>query len=332
MEAEEILRRIIFVGGPPRSGTTFAAKSLNMHPAFVAAIDDHVYECWGLYYNRDRVGLVQELRSRQLGPDEAQKALQGHLFAEGRLLGAAPSDKTAGYPRATNSPALFPGAVRSLKDRDLVRHEVPLAQFSRAWRLCLKSPEISFVLPQLARLFPEAKFVLVCRPLTEIAESMFRLGNRVRRFPVFQARWLGEKGDRGESLPPPGVPAEWNRLWQGASGFQRCVIYAASYLRALLEGMEALVPGRCFVYNHARLRNSPGPVFRGLARFLAVEATGFQAAGEQIQADLPPLQPELFEEYTALEMELGLQPLQQRFESLAAENDSRCGQADATSR
>lgn len=318
MKAEEILQRIVFIGGPPRSGTTFAAKSVNTHPAFVAAIDDHVYECWGLYDNRLRAGLVAELRSRQLGAGEAQKALQGHLFAAGRLLGAAPSEKVAGYPRAPGSSARMPGRVRSLKDRDLIRHEVPLAHFPSAWRLCLKSPEISFVLPQLARHFPEAKFVLVYRPLIEIAESMFRLGNTVRRFPVFHTRWLGEKGDRGEALPPPGVPAEWQRLWQDVSGFQRCIIYAASYLRALLEGMETIVPGRCFVYDHARLRTYPAPVFEQLARFLSVDASGFRTAEKEIRTDPPVIRPELREEYIALESELALKNSIWKIEALAS--------------
>ena len=49
MKAEIILGKMILISGPPRSGTTFAIQSLNYHPDFIAAIDDHVYECWGLY-------------------------------------------------------------------------------------------------------------------------------------------------------------------------------------------------------------------------------------------------------------------------------------------
>ncbi|MBP1711743.1 MAG: hypothetical protein H6Q49_1945 [Deltaproteobacteria bacterium] len=44
MKATENLGHIIFVAGPPCSGTAFAVKSLNLHPACLAAIDDHVYE------------------------------------------------------------------------------------------------------------------------------------------------------------------------------------------------------------------------------------------------------------------------------------------------
>ena len=109
MNATKILDKIIFVGGPPRSGTTYAVKSLNLHPAFVAAIDDHVYECWGLYYNRDRTGLVQELRSRQLIPEEAQRILKEHLIVDDQLIGVASSEKTKGFPHVLKS--VFPSPL-----------------------------------------------------------------------------------------------------------------------------------------------------------------------------------------------------------------------------
>jgi len=97
MNETRILEQIIFVGGPPRSGTTFVAKSINLHPGFVCAIDDHVYECWGLYYNRDRTGLVQDLRSRQINAEEAREILIKHLFADGQLIGAASSATALGH-------------------------------------------------------------------------------------------------------------------------------------------------------------------------------------------------------------------------------------------
>jgi hypothetical protein len=43
MKEAEILKRIIFIGGPPRGGTTVAIKCLNFHPGFVAVIDGHVH-------------------------------------------------------------------------------------------------------------------------------------------------------------------------------------------------------------------------------------------------------------------------------------------------
>jgi hypothetical protein len=322
MKAAEILNRIVFVGGPPRSGTTFAAKSLNLHPGFVAAIDDHVYECWGLYCYRDKTGLVQELRTRRLTPEDAKNRLRNHLFADGRLVGAAPSLKTAGCPPVSTNRSPAPGSVRSVLDESLERYEIPLERFSRDWRLCLKSPEITHVLPQLASCFPGAQFVLVYRPVMEIAESMYRIGNLVKRFPVFHKRWIDEKGKSGQLIPPPVVPAEWDNLWRNASDFQRCVIYAAGYLRGLLEGTRGLSPSNYLIFNHAHLRNSPYQTFQQLARFLDVDASGFQTAVTQVQADVPSSRPELVEEYSSIEAALALKRLLRQIEFLISSHRS----------
>ncbi len=322
MKEIDILNRTIFVGGPPRSGTTFAAKSLNLHPTIVTAIDDHVYECWGLYYYRDRVGLVQELRTRQLTPEQVKESLKNHLIEENRLIGAAPSSKTAECPQVAKIDSPYPGSARSVLDKDLGRHAIPLEQFSSDWRLCLKSPEISFVLPQLARHFPGSRFVLVYRPVSEIAESMFRIGNMVKRFPVFHKRWLEEKDEFGELIPPPGVPAQWDGLWQKGSDFKRCVIYAASYIRGMLEGVSQLSPDRYLIYNHALLRNSPNEVFQRWATFLNIDATGFQPAVTQLKTGLPSIHPKLTEEYSEIEAELALKPMMQQIESQVSFNNS----------
>jgi hypothetical protein len=316
MKEIEILDRTIFVGGPPRSGTTFAAKSLNHHPGIVAAIDDHVYECWGLYYYRDRVGLVQDLRTRQLTPEQVKETLKNHLIVDNRLMGAAPSIKTAGCPQVAKIESPFPGSVRSVLDKDLGRHAIPLDQFSSDWRLCLKSPEISFVLPQLAGHFPGSRFVLVYRPVSEIAESMYRIGNMVKQFPVFHKRWLEEKDKSGELLPPPGVPAEWNKLWQKASDFQRCVIYASAYIRGMLEGVSQLSPDRYLIYNHAHLRNSPDEIYQQLAAFLNVDASGFQPAVTQLNTGIPSIHRKLAKEYSKIEAKLGLKPMMKQIETL----------------
>jgi hypothetical protein len=323
MKDIEILDRTIFVGGPPRSGTTFAAKSLNLHPAIVTAIDDHVYECWGLYYYRDRVGLVQDLRTRQLTPEEVKESLKNHLIVENRLIGAAPSVKTAGCPQVAKIESLFPGSVRSVLDKDLGRYTIPLEQFSNDWRLCLKSPEISFVLPQLASHFPASRFVLVYRPISEIAESMYRIGNMVKRFPVFHKRWFEEMNESGELIPPPGVPAEWNNHWQKASDFQRCVIYAAAYIHGMLEGVGHLSLDRYLIYNHAHLRNSPDKIHQRLADFLKIDASGFKPAVTQLKTGLPSIHPKLTEEYLEIEAELTLKMMMNQIETLATDEGKK---------
>ncbi len=315
-DENHLLDHIVFVGGAPRSGTTFAAKSLNLHPAFVAAIDDHVYECWGLYYYRKRSGLVQTMRSRPLAAEEAREILRTHLVVNDQLVGAATSDKTKGFPPAAKNLSFFPGSVPSQWENNLVRHSIPLAQFSKPWRLCLKSPEISFVLPQLASNFPGALFVLVYRPIEEIAESMYRKGNSVKRLPVYQKRWIDEKTMAGELIPPPGVPVQWENLWQTATDFQRCVIYAASYLRGILEGVAELAAGRYFIYNHLDLRNTPQRIFQSLAQFLHVEASGFQMAQTRLKTDKPLIDEHLKKEYIAVEDEMELNTIMRQLESI----------------
>jgi len=321
MKASELMEQIIWVGGLPRGGTTFAAKSLSLHPRFVIAIDDHVYECWGLYYYRNRSGLIREIRTRSLTPEEAKQMLACHLFAENCLIGAAPSDKTKGFSPVAQSQAPFPGSVRSKLDDGLERYSIPLAQFSGQWRLCLKSPEISFALPQLACLFPKTSFVLVYRPILEVAGSMHRLGHTVKQFPVYHKRWLEEKNEAGILIPPPGIPGEWNTLWQTASDFQRCVIYAASYMRGLLQGAGAIDPGRYFVYNHHDLQKFPRRVFGQMAQFLAVEVSGFQTAEKLLKTDLPSIPPPLLAQYAEVETTLALKQITHQMDSLCESMD-----------
>lgn len=316
MKPEELLERIIFVSGPPRSGTTFAVKSLNHHPAFIAAIDDHVYECWGLYYYRQRCGLVHEMRIRSVKKAETEEILGRHLFHDDHLISAAPSEKTKNFTEVPESLSRYPGSIRSVLDRDVIRYSVPLTHFSAEWRICLKSPEISFVLPQLADVFPQAKFVLVYRPIIEIAESMYRTGNMVIRFPVYHRRWVEEKKESGELMPPPGIPEEWNTLWQKATDFQRCVMYASSYVRAILQGVARIKSDRYFIYNHKDLLKDPASIFGPMAEFLAVDISGFKKAKEMLKADDNWISAQLISQYSEIDQDLSADSLMHQMESL----------------
>jgi Sulfotransferase family len=307
-----LFRRTLFVSGPPRSGTKTAAQSLNLHPRIWTAIDDHVFESWALYYYRTREGLVERLRRQGIGQREARKILANHLVRRRKLVGIAPSPKAAAYPRA-ELPARPDSATVPLDSR-LLRYQVPLNRLGRGHYLCLKSPEISFVLPQMAKIFPRAKFVLVYRPLLETAESMHRRGHAVRDFPVYHRRWREETDEKGEPVMPPGVPAKWSGLWGSVSDFGRCLIYAASYLEAMTAGLREIPPGRRFVYNHADLRADPELVFSRLARFLDIERAGFDAAVHEIRTNPPLIQPNLREEFDALAARLDIPRLTKQVE------------------
>lgn len=235
---------------------------------------------------------------------------------DNHLIGAAPSNKTAGCSQVAKINSPYPGSIRSVLDKNLGRLAIPLEQFSNDWRLCLKSPEISFVLPLLATHFPDSRFVLVYRPLSEIAESMYRIGNLVKKFPVFHKRWLLEKDESGKLIPPPGVPDKWATLWQGASDFQRCVIYSASYVNGMLEGISELSPDRYFIYNHAQLRESPEHIYQQLAAFLNIDTSGFKPAVTQLNTGTPSIQPELTMQFNEIEIKLHIKQMIEQIDSL----------------
>jgi hypothetical protein len=170
-------------------------------------------------------------------------------------------------------------------------------------RLGLKSPEISFVLPALARVFPGAQFVLVYRPVVEIAESMFRKGNEWK-LPSYHRRWTEEVDEQGDLQAPPGVPEDWHGLWRKVTDFQRCVLYAASYVRAMATGVPKVSRERILVYDHTELRATPAKVLAVLAQFLGVEYSGFEAMIPEIMSGRPWLDSGLRSEYDWIENEI----------------------------
>jgi hypothetical protein len=309
----DIFNRTVFVSGPPRSGTTIAARVLNTHPSIFNYIDDHVHECWALYYYRTRVGLVQDIRTGQMAKEEAWERLQAHLIQDHRLQGVAPSSKTKHMPDAP--PPLRPGQPASEADKKLRRHSVGFDTLPANWRLCLKSPEISFVLPQMAELFPEAVFVLAYRPVVEIAESMVRKGRTVKKVAVYQRRWREEKNSAGSLAPPPGIPEKWQWLWNDVSDFKRCAIYAASYLESLVDGLNKLDPSRFFVYNHSNFRTQPEQILQAIAAFLKLPAAGFNGISGMLDAGAPHIPVELTAELSELEDTLKVKQLETSIKS-----------------
>lgn len=309
---------LILAGGPPRSGTTLLANLLNAHPRIAVAIDNSVQECWGLYDYGQRVGLVQRLRSETLSPAEAQSVLWHHLVGNGDVWGVAPSSSTLGYPKvpAPERRSAPKGMMTVLRRRfvravrpgqalssELVRHRLPLEQFPSTLRLALKSPEIVFVLPELARAFPDSRFVLVFRPAVEVAESMYRKGFEWK-LASFHRRWRQELDLEGRLLPPPGVPDEWHTLWRATSDLGRCAIYATSYLRAMALGLPEVDRSRRFVYSHATLRTEPASVLMALARFLGVGYDGFEPEAGAIRPAAPQLAPDLRAEVESVEQQV----------------------------
>jgi hypothetical protein len=350
-----VFDRLIVVGGPPRSGTTLMASILNRHSQCVTAIDNTVYESWSLYYYRLRTGLVQELRTKSMSPKQVQGYLLERLVRNGSLCGAAASKKLVSYPLAeapvfpspeefsqkTSEPMRQPSVrqrrwtrlwgtyirKRRAKKTRLVRHCIPLELFNQTYYLCLKSPEISFALPQLAESLPGAKFVIVYRPLIEIAESMYRKGLEWSP-PSYHRRWAQELDGHGRLAPPPGVPGEWDQLWRTVSDFQRCVLYAASYLRALALSLPKIPSTAVFVYDHQDLRKNPPLALRVLAGFLGI-ADDFRESIETVQGEVPTIPLDFMKEYRAIESQIGGESWGHRLARLDTLKKARAMQADA---
>jgi hypothetical protein len=95
--------------------------------------------------------------------------------------------------------------------------------------------------------------------------------------PSYHRRWSREVDDRGQLVPPPGVPREWDSLWQTSSDFERCIIYAASYQRAIAVQAPTIPTGQLFIYRHEDLRTDPGAVLSRLSGFLGLQSPGLQA-------------------------------------------------------
>lgn len=319
--SRDFFERLLFVGGPPRSGTTFLAQSLNLHPRVVTLIDDHVFECWGLYYYRLRCGLVDVLRKREVLPQEAQQMLWSHLVEKDCFKGLAKPSKLMG---CLPSPPWSDNGPPATMDSELQRFQVPVDRILANFLICLKSPEISHVLPQLAGLFPKARFILVYRPLSEIAESMYRKGNTVKRFPVFYRRWLQDVDENGKFIPPPGIPREWYHFWPEVSDFQRCVINAAAYLRALIFGVKRLSRQSFFLYEHTFLQYHPEKVFGQMAKFIDIEKAGFIEAVKRIQTTGSSLAPDLRNEFVEMVDLLGLELMMAELRSMALCDQRRC--------
>ena len=300
MTRDKIFKNMILAGGPPRGGTTLLAKILNSHPNISVAMDNMVMENWGLYYFKTRVGLINQLREEKVNPEEARFFIERHLIKDNNFKGLAPSDKLNNYPLAP--PPERPDLDKAPNDIHIKRHLVPLELVGEEFVLCLKSPEISFVLPQLSKVFTDARFILTFRPAIEIAESMFRKGYEWGN--SYHRRWIHELDPNGEPEAPPGVPEEWFGLWKKVSDFKKCVIYATSYLRAIGEGLAYLDENKAMLYDHLELCRYPDKVLNQISHFLHVSDEGFSNIKTEISDSKPKISLELQSEYDEIAEEL----------------------------
>jgi len=314
-----VLSHLVFIGGPPRSGTTLAMRILEGHPDILGISDDHVHESWPLYYYGDHSGLVADLR-RGLDGESAQSKLSAALIRNNYLEGIADGPHTETLPLSNLRQR--PDGRMLPADGKRVRRACPLDRIPRNTRICLKSPEITHVLPQLAQTFPGAVFILVFRPIIEIAESMLRMGNRISKVAVFHKRWRRDEVAGDKNAIPPAIPPEWRRIWSQADDFPRCVMNAASYIRAIAEYSRHIPKERLFVYNHVDMRRRPEKILESMAEFLKIDAEPLLAASGLVRKSSPEISADLVKQNEKWLCRLGMERDLRNTEQLAARSMS----------
>lgn len=329
-----IFDNLILVGGPPRSGTTLLAKILNHHTHIATAIDNTVYESWGLYYYRYRTGLCNNLRHEQLTAKQIQKVLMDHISKDSYIIGVASSESVLKHPYTKRQKQLrhnplfllkmltSPKAIlkqlhnKSLENELDRRRNVPYKSFQNDLRLSLKSPEIVFFLDVFEQVFPKAQFVLVFRPIIEVAESMYRKGFEWK-LASYHRRWNNERDKDGNLVPPPEIPVMWHNLWGKASDFQRCVIYAVSFLRSLVLNLEKINNSRYFLYYHPDIVSSPKQVLSAMANFLGEDFHGFESSLNSIISQKQDIKKDLIIQYDEISDNLRIEIWESKAHALA---------------
>lgn len=145
--AELAQRQLFFVGGAPRSGTTWVQHMLDSHPDVSCRGEGHF-----LHFFAEPMGMLMRQRREELAAKNTK------LFAG-----------MAGYPLPAASDFEF-----------LVGSGILLALSQQsAGRRCLaigeKTPENVFYFPNLKRLFPNAKFIGVARDPRDTLTSAWHL-------------------------------------------------------------------------------------------------------------------------------------------------------------
>ncbi len=298
----KILDRILFLGGPPRSGTTILSRVLNRHTQIMAIIDDHVFESWTLYNYRDHSGLVSQILDGTVSSRQAKTLIWKRIKQDRWITGAAASEKPRGCPPAP--PARRHCGPLLPVERGTIRYKYPLNQIKNIRYLSLKSPEISLVLADMASLFPHAKFILSYRSPETVAVSMFRKAMEVTQVPVFWKRWEQNLDKNGKLIPPAAVPPRWEKVWQTATPFQKCLLCAYGYMFHLKEGMKQIPSARFFLFHHAELVGNPDQVLHAWADFLGLEADGFPDINSMLHDSRHSLKKELAKEKSDLESKI----------------------------
>ncbi|GAB0117385.1 sulfotransferase family protein [Acidisoma sp. 7E03] len=227
-------RQLFFLGGAPRSGTTWLQQMLDAHPD--ASCRGEGLFAKLLYPLID--GMLGRLR-KDLG--DKNQTVFSHL---------------EGYPLPGEEERQFLAASMIL----LALRRQASGRDCRAYGE--KTPENVFFIPQLAALFPRAKFIVIARDPRDVITSA----------------WHFFRGDK-----------------EVEGGEEAKFAFIRSALPSLADGLRAAIahtsrsPDRCRTVTYETLQAAPQPALAGLFRFLGlsddppivtdcIERTRFRAA------------------------------------------------------
>lgn len=211
--------RLIFLIGAPRSGTTLLARMLSAHSAIYGRAEPH------LITPIAHLGYFDTVQKAPYDHNNVQQAIR-------EVVGELP-DGEAGYY----------AALRAYTDRI---YEGLLAGGNGKRFFLDKTPAYALVLPFLAKLYPQARYVVLTRHplavLSSYAESFFDGDYEValNHNPILQ-RYVPALARFVREQP---VPLVWVK-------YEELVKDAASHLRRVTDHLQIPFDERCLTYGES---------------------------------------------------------------------------------
>jgi Sulfotransferase family len=254
-----LILRPVFLVGAPRSGTTALFQALASHP-----------DLWTLYGEGDAVISVPLRRW----------ATQS-WFVPGAVVddALASTIRRRYFDRVANVERTALGAAASrlipLRSRDRlsrVLQRVGRRSKHPPLRVLDKTPGNSFRIQPLRRVFPDIRFIFLCRDPRGAIGSM-------------RHAWRDERRFQGTDFPPDfglydyegrwcfGVPPGWEGL-NGKSLMEMCAFQWASYNEHCLRDLPK-DPVSCLRVRYEELQREPGRLFGRIAEWADIDPSPF---------------------------------------------------------
>jgi hypothetical protein len=147
-----------------------------------------------------------------------------------------------------------------------------LAGLHGGMRFAEKNPENCFIIPFLARAFPDASFVSIVRDGRDAAVSLTE-----KPWLAAAAQGSGQRGRGGQEWGP--VPRFWvepsrREEFRSVGDLERAIWCWRRFTSAAIDGAAQLAPGRHFSVRYESLVTDPDGAAEPLADFLELEGAG----------------------------------------------------------